>query len=75
MVRLLGDKLEETTLAQWKYGTFHIGVDIIINSIRDNFEKNWTLLPSLSMFSQSYEEVQNCPQVERHNKQFLYDIP
>ena len=50
---MASDEPEATAYAQWKRETFHVGVNTVIISMRNRFQKNRPLLESLAVFSPS----------------------
>ena len=66
---------EATAHAQWKRETLHVAVDIVINSLRNRFEKNRPLLESLALFPPSgfvnlIENFQNSRDLTAHISSF-----
>ena len=45
------DEPAENAKDEWKRETFHVATDTVINSIRNHFEKNRSLLQSLAFFA------------------------
>ena len=48
---IASDEPETTPISQWKRDTFYVAVDTVMNSMRNRFKKNRSLLQSLAMFT------------------------